>query len=193
MDRKSIQEQRMKGYFIEAAKKVVKEEGLSNLTVKKVADLAGYAPGTLYNYFADLNNLLLHCAVEFWDECKDYVLRKTENCTEVREKIIALTKAYTEYFVENTNIFQLIFLEEVGDVPEGLRERVYFPEVALVLKEALRECAEEGLFPKEKVTIVENLIVSSINGILLSFIKQRSMMIKDEIMMMIEEEVTYLL
>ena len=53
MDKKEIQRQRMMKYFIEAGKQIILEEGVKNVTVRKVADLAGYSYATLYNYFED--------------------------------------------------------------------------------------------------------------------------------------------
>lgn len=193
MDKKAIQEQRMKGYFIDAAKKVIKEEGISNLTVKKVADLAGYAPGTLYNYFTDLNTLLFYCTVDFWEECKNEVLKKGEEGIGVKEKIINYSQAYCEYFIDNPNVFQLIFLEDLGDILEELEERVADSEVPLLLQKILKDCVDKGIIPERNVTIIENLIGHSIHGILLFFIKERSTMTKEEVLKLIEDEVNYLL
>ncbi len=193
MDKKTIQEQRMKGYFIEAAGRVVREDGVSNLTVKKVADLAGYAPGTLYNYFTDLNDLLFHCAVDFLDECRDYVLKQAENNKGIKARLISLTHAYCEYFIENPNIFKLVFLEDINNIPDNLRSQAYIPEVTLVLHQTLVESAREGIIPEEKVDIIENLIGSSTHGHLLFFIKGRSVMSREEIFELIEGEIDYLL
>ncbi|MFP4661847.1 MAG: TetR/AcrR family transcriptional regulator [Halanaerobiales bacterium] len=186
MDRKTIQEQRKKGYFIEAAKKIIKEEGIKNLTVKKVADLAGFASGTLYNYFSDLNDLYIHCADDFWDECKDYLLAAEDNLN-VKSKIISSSRAYCEYFIDNPNVFELIFLLDFEDVP------VEPPEVALMLLEALREGVEAGLIPEERLKMIEDLIGNSIHGLLLFIIKKRTTATREEVLNLVEEEVKYLL
>ena len=56
-----------------------------------MADLAGFAPGTLYNYFADLNTLLSYCV------CKEYVLFMVENSVEV----VLLLKGYFQESTES--------------------------------------------------------------------------------------------
>ena len=61
MDKKSILEQRMKGYFIQAAMEILRGEGIKDLSVRNVAEKAGYSYATLYNYFKDLNELLSLC------------------------------------------------------------------------------------------------------------------------------------
>ena len=112
MDKKTIQEKRKRGYFIEAAKKIIREEGTQKLTVKKVADRAGFAPGTLYNYFSDVNALYGYCVADFWSECKTKVDRSVKNIQDPKEIIIVSSNSYVNYFIDNQNVFKLIFLED---------------------------------------------------------------------------------
>lgn len=193
MDKREIQERRIKGFFIEAAKDVIKKEGLSNLTVKRVAELAGYAPGTLYNYFPDFNTLLFYCAKDFWHDCMTEVSKNDHKNMGIKEKIVNFSKRYAGYFINNPNIFQLIFLEDLGKIPDEFLKGGDVPEVAFLLQEALEGAAREGLIPGDKVTTIENLIDNSIHGILLFYMKGRSSMKDKEVMNMIEEVVDYLL
>ena len=57
-DKQSIKNKRVKSYFVEAAKGIILSEGVENVSVRKVADRAGYTFTTIYNYFRDLNELL---------------------------------------------------------------------------------------------------------------------------------------
>ncbi|MFW6264660.1 MAG: TetR/AcrR family transcriptional regulator [Bacillota bacterium] len=190
LDRKAIQEQRKRGYFIEAAKKIIREEGVEKLTVKKVADLAGFAPGTLYNYFADINELLYFCAGDFWEECRDNVFAKEDKSKDLKRSISEFSKAYTEYFINNPNIFELMFLK---DFNEFIKEAPEPPEVAIQLHNILKKGAKEGLILEDKLEVIEELIGNSIHGLLLFYIKKRSNASKEEILKLIEEEIDFLL
>ncbi|MDX5609295.1 TetR/AcrR family transcriptional regulator, partial [Clostridioides difficile] len=44
-------------YFIEAAQNIMENEGIENITLRKVADMAGYNSSTLYKYFKNLDHL----------------------------------------------------------------------------------------------------------------------------------------
>lgn len=48
------------GLALDAAERVLEGEGSKNLTVRKVAGEIGYSHGTLYNIFADLDDLIIH-------------------------------------------------------------------------------------------------------------------------------------
>ena len=44
----NIKQKRVMIYFISATKKLIEQEGLENLTVRKIASSAGYNSATLY-------------------------------------------------------------------------------------------------------------------------------------------------
>jgi AcrR family transcriptional regulator len=116
MNNKEIQEQRMKGYFIQATKNILKGEGLKALSVRKIAEQAGYSFATMYNYFRDVNELVFLCASDFQEECREFVDEKTKKIPAGKEKLKAMTMAYIDYFVEYPGIFDLFYLERVGDL-----------------------------------------------------------------------------
>lgn len=58
MRNRQIQEERIKTYFLDSAKNLLRAEGLKGVSVRNVAYRAGYSYATLYNYFKDINDLL---------------------------------------------------------------------------------------------------------------------------------------
>ncbi len=193
VNKKIIQEQRKRGYFIEAAKGIIRKEGVESITVKKVADQAGFAPGTLYNYFADLNALFAYCAADFWVECKDYVLKVAKNNKESRRKIINSCRAYVEYFFNNPNVFKLIFLEDFAEIPDEIKEKVYNPEVIFLLSRYLNEGVKDGLINGQDMNKIQNIIANFIHGILLFHILDRAVESREELFNLLEENINYLL
>ncbi|MEW9078409.1 TetR/AcrR family transcriptional regulator [Terrisporobacter glycolicus] len=62
---KTIQKNRMMTYFINAADEILSSDKNEPLTARKVADSAGYNVATLYNYFNNLNHLILYTSVKY--------------------------------------------------------------------------------------------------------------------------------
>lgn len=116
MDRKDIQEQRMKMYFINATKELLKGEGLKSISVRNIAERAGYSFGTLYNYFSDVKELIFICVEDFQSECREFIAQRTEAQPNGKAKIKAIVKYYLLYFVQYPGIFELFFLERAYDV-----------------------------------------------------------------------------
>jgi DNA-binding transcriptional regulator YbjK len=75
---KELQEKRMRGYFIDAAKETLKGEGLKAVNVRTVAERAGYSFATMYNYFKDLNELIFICVKDFMSECEAFADEQTD-------------------------------------------------------------------------------------------------------------------
>ncbi|MGM0509435.1 MAG: TetR/AcrR family transcriptional regulator [Fusobacteriota bacterium] len=194
MDKKKLQMKRRKGYFIEAVKKIVKEKGIEKLTVKKVADLAGYSVGTLYNYFDDLDELLFYGIVSFFDDCKEYVLKKVDNIHDPKEKVVKLAIAYSEFFINNPNIYKLAFIKDIKIPVEKISNKNYVPEIIKISSENLKKCAEKGIIKEKHLEIILGLISNSIHGNLMFYIKKRTdITTKKEVLKKIKKEVIFLL
>ena len=52
-------------YFIEATQKLIAEEGINGISIRKIAAEAGYNSATLYNYFDDFEHLVLFASVRY--------------------------------------------------------------------------------------------------------------------------------
>lgn len=59
----TIKRKRIMSYFIEAAEKLIRTEGLDGLSIRKISGEAGYNSATIYNYFNDLEQLALFGSV----------------------------------------------------------------------------------------------------------------------------------
>ncbi|MCF8366267.1 MAG: TetR/AcrR family transcriptional regulator [Bacteroidales bacterium] len=115
MKNKEIQEARIKGYFIEATRNILKGEGLKALSVRSVADQAGYSYATMYNYFKDINELVFVCVSDFQEEIKNYVDDKISTDSGGLQQVNEATRAWLAYFLEYPGIFELFYVVRGGD------------------------------------------------------------------------------
>ena len=112
MKHKDIQETRIKGYFIEATKDILKGEGLRAISVRNIADRAGYSYATLYNYFKDVKDLIFECVVDFQDECEQFVHSEISDGDDGLLQRKQITKAYVKFFIQYPGIFELFYIEK---------------------------------------------------------------------------------
>ncbi len=114
MERKQIQEQRIRGYFVQAAKDILRSEGLKGISVRNVAQNAGYSYATLYNYFKDIRFLVFECVSDFQNECTAFIEERVAGAAPGIGRLRAVSKAYLEYFVEYPGIFELFYVEKMS-------------------------------------------------------------------------------
>ena len=66
---KLIKKQRVMCYFIDAARELSESMPLDDITIRAVADKAGYNSASLYNYFTDIDQLRAFTAIDLMSEC----------------------------------------------------------------------------------------------------------------------------
>ena len=65
MANQELKKKRMLTYFIKATQDIMSKEGITGVTLRKVADGAGYNIATLYNYFEDLDHVILYASLKY--------------------------------------------------------------------------------------------------------------------------------
>ncbi|MBN1924761.1 MAG: TetR/AcrR family transcriptional regulator [Prolixibacteraceae bacterium] len=116
MENKKIQEARMRGYFIEATSSILRSEGIKSISVRNIAQQAGYSYATLYNYFKDIKELVFICVKDFLDEIEKKLNENAMNASPGKERIKSLSIGYIKYFLEYPGIFELFYLERMSEI-----------------------------------------------------------------------------
>jgi len=174
MERKQIQEQRIKGYFIQATKDLLKGEGLRMVSVRNIADRAGYSYATLYNYFKDVKDLVFECVKDFQEECEEMVITKTKDSPQGLEKIKAITKSYIKYFVQYPGIFELFYTEKVTEL-QNKQQTVEMINTFLdkLTNDEWNYCISENLVSMDEAILKRGQLKYLVTGLLLLYISRR--------------------
>jgi AcrR family transcriptional regulator len=170
MDKKQIQSERIRGYFIQAAKELLKGEGLRSVSTRSVAEKAGYSYATLYNYFKDINDLVFECVKDFQSECELFVKTKTKKARPGKEKLKAIITAYIDYFIEYPGTFELCFLEHIRDI--GSRKElteVIYTFLDKLCEEQWSFCINEKIIDALKVERIRQQLRFTVVGLLLFY------------------------
>jgi AcrR family transcriptional regulator len=174
MDKKDIQAQRMKGHFIRAAKDILKSEGLRGISVRNVADKAGYSYATLYNYFRDIKDLVFICVKDFQDECEESVRVEIRNCPAGPERIRKAVKSYVKFFVQYPGIFELFFLERMPDIA-GQQPTAELIHAFLdrLCAEDWNDCVARKILTPDQADLMKNELNFVVTGMMLYYLNRR--------------------
>ncbi|WP_395450197.1 TetR/AcrR family transcriptional regulator [Aminobacter sp. UC22_36] len=108
--RRELQKAELRAELVAAAHALVREEGYDGLTIRKLATRVGYAPMSVYSYFADKQEILMALAE---DAFADLARRMRQNQPE--DPIAAMRAALTEYAefgLGNPNEYRTVFMTE---------------------------------------------------------------------------------
>lgn len=174
VNNKELQEQRMKYYFVQATKEIITAEGIKALSVRSIAEKAGYSFATLYNYFKDVKELIFYCVEEFAKECHDYVVNRAKVEERGIPKIKKIVKAYVEYMVQYPGVFDLFYLEKIavdGTSVAASDKIVNFLDE--LCEEEIQYCVAKGTFRAGEGIEVMSSIRNSITGILVLYMNRQ--------------------
>jgi len=174
MKNKELQEKRMKGYFIQATKEILKGEGIQSLSVRNISERAGYSYTTLYNYFKDLNDLIFYCVSDFQEECRQFVAEKTQPTKPGSEKLKQSILSYIEYFLEYPGIFELFYLAKVSDFGNK-QETIKLIENSLnkVCEGDWQYCIDNSIILPQKQEMAQKQVQYVAIGLLLLYLNRR--------------------
>jgi AcrR family transcriptional regulator len=138
MGRRSIHTaEELRELIIQAATDIVERDGLAGLSAREIAKRIGYSPGTLYNVFDNLDDLLLTIEARLLDRLTER-LAETDASGTPAERVRRLTKTYVAFTQERPKLWNLLIEHRMPlgeDIPGWYRTKL---EALLVpLEEAL--------------------------------------------------------
>ncbi|HFZ6226527.1 TPA: TetR/AcrR family transcriptional regulator [Clostridioides difficile] len=193
MTNKELQKKRILMYFIEAAQNIMENEGIENITLRKVADMAGYNSSTLYKYFKNLDHLISFASIKYF---KDYNLNisrciENENVNDEYKKYIIMWKLFCKHSFDNAQAFYQVFFNLSSDELSYITKQYYdmFPEdlgihdsdISLMItgesikernKILLNNLVDTGYIPAKDLDIINDIIISFYQNLL--FLKKNT-------------------
>jgi len=88
--------------FLKNAKKILKEEGYSALSIRHLAKLSGAASGTVYNYFRNKDVLVAAVMLEDWEKSLEDMKREARSADDFPEGICAVCACLSDYVQKNS-------------------------------------------------------------------------------------------
>ena len=102
--------------FLDCARDLIRDEGLLNLQMSRIAEKSEYAVGTLYKHFASKEDLLLALAAVDTEKHVAMFQRATQWQAKARDRMVAIAVADMIFVRRNPDFFRLgqyVFTEVV--------------------------------------------------------------------------------
>ncbi|WP_410506299.1 TetR family transcriptional regulator [Haloimpatiens sp. FM7315] len=185
MIKKTLQQKRIMSYFIDATYELMETEGIENITIRKVADIAGYNSATLYNYFKNLDHLILFTSIKY---LKDYILDLPcyiKDCKTSLDRYFSIWNCFCKHSFEKPKIYNLIFFSQFSNTLNDTISEYYsiFPDElgdstlnlnSMLLGNTLYErtfsilscCALDGFIPEESIGEINEMTILIYQGML---------------------------
>ncbi len=173
--------------FVQATQELIDSDGIQNISVRKIADRAGFHNSTIYLYFENIDKLILLASLKYFTDYK----RCLSNCSltedSTRGKFLAIWDAFGDAVFKRPQVFYNFFFgkysqnlsaliheyyelfpEEKPNYPKSIedmyygnsiRERCYISLQPLIGKENIR-------FDESNIDLVNTIIVACLRQLL---------------------------
>ena len=192
-DKKDLKRQRIKMYFLEATKELIINEGVENVSVRKVADIAGYSYATIYNYFEDVNELLWNVRSLIIQDIALYMQNKIIEPLYDLEGIKKLLRTYISYYFENPNVFKFFYFHQLskrGGLKQGTEGEPNFEEI---WKEALKGFVMDGTLQETNVEVISKIFIYTMHGMIAISLSDNDGLTEENVYKDLERIIDYLL
>jgi AcrR family transcriptional regulator len=109
--RSSHTPQQIRALILDAAQEIIEAQGLAGLSAREIARRIGYSPGTIYNIFANLDDVVLNVEARVLDGL-DKRLSDVPDGSDgggVDDRLIRVAQAYLAFTQEKPRLWNLLF------------------------------------------------------------------------------------
>lgn len=124
--------------IIAASTELIQESGLGGLSAREIARRINYSPGTLYNSFENLDDLVLTIEGRLLDDLID-ALSAVPKGGDPRERVHQIANCYLAFASRNPKLWNLLFEHHIPvsqSVPDSYRKK--FDSLMGKVEDALR-------------------------------------------------------
>lgn len=163
--RREAQKADLRQGILEAGAKLFAEKGYEGFSLRQVAEEIGYTPTTIYLYFKDKDDLLLHVAYDGFRQFGESLETAYRTKETPLERLEAVGWAYFDFAMSHPIHYRLMFMQRgefLQKKPEGFEAVIDSFEV---LRRVIREGMEAGVVIPGNVDAFAALIWASVHGV----------------------------
>ena len=179
-ERKLREKEEMRSLILKTAMQLFLDEGIENVSLRKIADKIEYSPASIYSYFKDKSEIVMALHNEGFS--KLYTLQLSLNdISNPFDKLREMGKLYIQFALENPDYYDLMFIAKgIGDEICKKKEWNFGERSYNYLRENVKECIEQGFFINADIDSVTFVFWSIVHGMASLIIRGRCAMIPDE-------------
>lgn len=116
--------------FINTTQKMIDEEGLDKISVRKIADRAGFHNSTIYLYFKDLDQLIMLASMKYFQEYSHMLELQSQKERSPSENFYAIWDFFFDTILKKPPLFYNFFFGKRSDDLDEIMNLYYkiFPE-----------------------------------------------------------------
>ncbi len=164
MGRRSVHSpEELRQLILDASQTIVERNGITGLSAREIARMIGYSPGTLYNIFENLDDVLLTLQVQLMGRTVEH-LKRVPLGPDGEKNIEDLAHAYVDFALVNRRMWNLFLAHNLPagkTVPAPFHD--YTTSLVEIVHGALAQIAPE--LTRDELGTTSRAFLAGLNGI----------------------------
>ncbi len=160
--RKELVASLMKDGIYQAAVEVLVRHGFDGLTMDRVAEVAGIAKGSLYNYFRNKRQLVEFIHDKTVEPARIMADEMLNEPYSAPRKLEAILRIWFEHFATNRGIFDFLFNDPRTREVIDARKRTSRADAIEIFRSVLQQGVAEGSFRPADVARVAEMFLGAV-------------------------------
>ncbi len=130
--------EQLRKLILDAAQAIIEDQGLSGLSAREIARRISYSPGTIYNMFDNLDDVILNVEARILDDLRERLQNVLQDAPPSSDAVLRLARNYMDFTHERPRLWNILFehyMPEGADVPQWYQDKL----------EELMSCVETSL------------------------------------------------
>lgn len=159
--------------IIKAAREILSEKEMGNVSIKSIAKRAGIATGTFYLYFTDKETLVDMVIQEIYNELLDVIKKERAQYTNGFDKLQASMEVCIRLFMKEKHLAKIL-LEHFPQINTAFNTKYADIENDLIrlAKIDIDELMEQQRIPKQDTQVSATAFVGTFREVILSWISK---------------------
>ena len=162
-EQKAVLDEHMQKKICEAATSIIVEVGVNNIRMDKVAEAAGVAKGTIYNYFKDKKQLLGTIAKTVFDPTFEKINKIADSNSDALYKLQEIGRILLETFSHHKKLFDMLHEAKINK--KSLERR---KELISIVEKIIEAGINEGRFRAFQPLVVAEIFLGMVMSINIS-------------------------
>jgi AcrR family transcriptional regulator len=127
--RSSHTPQQIRALILDSAQEIIEAQGFAGLSAREIARRIGYSPGTIYNMFANLDDVVLNVESRVLDALEQRLseVERGNDGADANDRLIRIAHAYLAFTQEKPRLWNLLFehhLPRGVELPAWYRQKL---------------------------------------------------------------------
>ena len=159
--------------FIDSGRKLFADEAPATVSLRRIAAAAGYAPGSIYQYFENQQDLFFHIRAHDMHVSTEQLRQLIARVRSPVKRVLRLFIGTADYWLEHMDEFLMIFPAPSADrLPAGRRASVPFGKSAAaqdglkLYRDVVDEYFQTLARPPMNAHLASDILIAAVHGMI---------------------------